>query len=449
MKIENIPNRAPNFTAKYKSESAFLKRRNATPISYAKAKKLEPLVDLERVLSSRRLPGGFSNRMLSHEVARSIDARIVSEHEGLIETLLISVPRGEPNLHPVYARHYDALFKGLGSWVNYVVLCDPDNKDEVLQIAGKADVQPGRLTFAFSPQFEYTIWAQDAYVALNDTAGGKILLEGVSFSREEDMTIADDVAAQTEISLLQSYLYFQGGNILGGGDITLIGMDYVQRNVSRYELETEERVIEAYSASLGTEILPLGGELFAHYEWYREGILSGDGFQPIFHIDMYVTPTGVKGASGKEIVFLGRPEAAKKVVGRYSDIPELNNGAYNDLFDRTEEILAKRFEVQYLPLWITKSRLGQPNLKERYYNLTFNNGIVQSGSDMKRVLLPTYSGDAESFGTDKALRQALEKQAADAWRAIGYDVHLMDGIEDLAYGSGAVHCITKVLSRRI
>lgn len=449
MSLQDIPNRAPDFRSKYRSKDDFINRRKMQVVQYAKSDKAFQISHLEGLKASRQLPKGFSNRMLSHEVTKTLGARIVSEHEGTIDTLLISVPRDEPQLYPLYARHYEALFRGIGDWVNYVVLCDPDNKNEIIGLAAAAGIQSSRLSFAFSPQFDYTIWAQDAYVALNDVSGGKILLEGVSFPRGEDMTIADDVAAQTDVSHLQSYLYFQGGNVLGGRDVTLIGMDYIQRNVGRFDLENEQKVLEAYAASLGAEILPLGGELFDHYEWYRKGILSGEGYQPIFHIDMYVTPTGIKGISGKEIVFLGRPEAAKKVIGKYSDVVELDNGVYNSLFDRTEEILSSRFEVQYLPLWITRSKLGQQNLRERYYNLTFNNCIVQSESLKKHVLLPAYSGDADSFGLDKATRQALEAAAADAWKRLGFSVHFMDSIEDLAYGSGAVHCITKTLSRRL
>lgn len=448
MTLERIANRAPDFAAMYGSKAEFLARKRVSAAPCAKEQSIPPFEGLEMFRVSGRLPGGFSNRMLSHEIIQGLDARIVSEHEGLVDTLLIAVPRGDPALSSRNSRHYKALFLGLGEWCRYLVLCDPANKDEILAIAMDAGLKAEHITFAFSPRFDYTIWAQDAYVALNDSSGGKILLEGVSFPRGDDMTIADDVAAQADVSALQSYLYFQGGNVLGGSELTLVGMDYVQHNVSRYDLETEEKVLESYARSLGTEILPLGGELYEHYEWYDRGILSGHGHQPIFHIDMYVTPTGVKGTSGKEIVFLGRPEAARKVVGRYSDVGELDDGKYNSLFDQTEQQLATRFEVRYLPLWITKSRLAQPKFKERYYNLTFNNCIVQSNAAVKRVLLPMYSEDSALFGTDKALREALEQAAVAEWKAIGYEVKIMDGLEELAYGSGSVHCITKTLARR-
>lgn len=447
--FDQTPNRAPNFKELYGSKERFLAKKSHRAIHYPALGKLKAIESLESLIQQRRLPMGFSNRRFSGAISRMVGGKIVSEHEGRITKLLITVPRSKSKLSPRHARHYGALFRGMGSWCSFVVLCDPDNVAEIVSVAQLAGVAKERLTFALSPNFDFSIWAQDAYVALNDVNGNSILLEGVAFVRYDDMTVADDVSAQTDVSHLQSYLYFQGGNVLGSSTHTLIGMDYIQHNVGRFELETLEKVVASFSLELGAEVIPLGGELFEHYDWYERQILSGHGYQPIFHIDMYVTPTGVVGQSGKEIVFLGRPEEAKRIVGKYSDVSELNSSLYNSLFDKTEEQLRQIFEVRYLPLWLTKGRLNQPSFEERYYNLTFNNCIVQNHSSKKSVLLPFYSQDAGDFGTDRSVREALELAAKQSWEALGFEVAFMDGIEELAYGSGAVHCITKTLSRAI
>jgi hypothetical protein len=450
MNLNTKPNRAPKFSTLYTDEAEFNYQRDSLPIPQQQpnaAARTEAPQKFEQFNIDRKLPKGFSMRNFGLEIAKNISGKIVSEHEGMIDFMLISVPRDNKPIDFLDARHFSALFKGLGTWVKYVVVCDPKQQKSISDLAAAAGIPANSLTFALSPRFNYSIWAQDAYVAINDPAGTMILCEGISFTRVEDMTIADDVAAQSDVSVLQSYLYFQGGNVLGSGSTTMIGMDYVERNTRRFRLPDIDAVKDHFSQLFGTDILPLGGRKSGEYPWYAAGKLSGYGFQPIFHIDMYVTPTGILGASGKEIVFLGRPEAAKNAVGKYSDIPELNNPKYNSFFDETEAILATKFEVRYLPLWLTQGTLGLPT-DPRYYNLTFNNCIVQNTAAVKRVLLPSYSQDSADYGVDEQVRKQLELAAENEWKNLGFEVAWMDGVEDLAFNSGAVHCITKTLRRK-
>lgn len=444
------PNRAPGFTSLYADEDHFNDQLDdaGPPPTYARggAAPRARSASLEHVATARGLPAGFSPRNLGQPLAQQVGGRIVSEHDGLIDTLLVCVPRHSRGVDPMDARHYAALFAGLGAEVNYLVVCGPGQQNAVRHLAAGAGVPNERLDFVLSPRFDYSIWAQDAYVAINDAQGRMILCEGISFPRYEDMTVADDVAAQSEVSVLQSYLYFQGGNVLNAGGLTMIGMDYVHRNTRRFRLPDRDSVLQEFSRLFGTDVLPLGGRASGQYAWYADGRLSGYGQQPIFHIDMYVTPTGVTGRSGREIVFLGRPEAARRAVGRWSDVPELDNGRYDAFFDETEEALQQHFEVRHLPLWLTAGTLGYD--ERRHYNLTFNNCLVQNAGEVRRVLLPSYAQDAATYGVDADVRHRLEDAAAAEWRRLGFEVSWMDGLEDLVYSAGAVHCITKTLRRR-
>ena len=445
------PNRAPQHSDLFPSSEAFDAMQQVTSELFKPEAPVEfrdALSQLETARTSKSLPRGFSLRNLGVALAESVSARIVSEHEGLIDTLLITVPRDiEKPIDELDQRHYHALFSGLGNHVNYIVLCDPRQNDAIFKTAESAGLSRSNIRIISSPRFNYSIWAQDAYVALNDSSGTQILCEGISFPRGEDMTIADDVAAQSDISVLQSYLYFQGGNVLCTGNRTYVGMDYVMRNVLRYGIGTLDESIAQFAKLFGTDVVPLGGANSGKREWYKKDILSGYGAQPIFHIDMYVTPTGVQGTSGKEIVFLGRPRKAKQITGKYSDVSELNNATYDGFFQETATQLEKHCEVRELPLWITHGNLGYP-IAKRYYNLTWNNSILQSSGSTKRVLLPCYSPDALGYNVDKKLREDLEAAVKSEWESIGYTVDWMDGIEDLAFGSGAVHCITKTLKRK-
>jgi hypothetical protein len=120
---------------------------------------------------------------------------------------------------------------------------------------------------------------------------------------------------------------------------------------------------------------------------------------------------------------------------------------YDGFFDETEEQLAERFEVKTLPLWITSSNLNDPELEKKFYNLTWNNALVENAGTVRRVLLPSYSEDAKQFGVDRQVRRDLEQAAEQEWKALGFEVTFMDGLEDLAYGDGSVHCMTKTLKR--
>lgn len=376
--------------------------------------------------------------------------RIVSEHEGRVTRLLLTVPKPYRNTGPVddrLARHFETLIARMGARVDYLVVAAPRQRATVEEWLRRAGVAPSRLTFVESPRFDFTIWAQDAYVALRDADGNSILCEGIAVPRGEDMTVAYDIAAQTEVSAVPSPLYFQGGNVLGGDHRTLMGLDYLVKNTTRHGMPTLADVVQQFEATFGTRIVALGAEIADADDWYRRGILSGYGFQPIFHIDMYVTPTGVIGPSGKEIVFLGRPRKAHEITGRWSDVAELDNDRYDHYFDATAEQLEAEFEVRTLPLWITYGNLDGPPTRERFYHLTWNNAIVENDGDDRRVLLPMYSQDASEFGVDAALRRDLEAAAAAEWQALDFDVQFMDGLEDLAHSMGSVHCIAKTLQR--
>jgi hypothetical protein len=347
-------------------------------------------------------------------------------------------------------RHLAHLIDRLGPSVRYVVVCALPQRGEIERWLDAANVPIATTQFVNVPSFDITLWAQDAYVCLRPPLGPTILCEGVSFARLDDMSIADDVAAQTDTAAIQSYLYFQGGNILGGSDLTLIGMDYIWRNTERYNLPSRQSVLDAFAGLFGTPVIALGGLESAEYDWLDAGILSGVGFQPIFHIDMYVTRTGVLAEDGvKEIVFLGRPSRSHAVTERWSEIDGLDGPTLDAFFDETAAQLSVHFEVRTLPLWWTYGDLGYVNWGKEYYALTWNNALVQNNGTTRRVLLPNYADpdDCKRYGLDFGLRLDLQNAAIKEWRDLKFDVQLMDGLEDLAWGQGAVHCMSKVLER--
>ena len=423
--------RRPNFSQEFPTKSEF---ENA-------------LIDLKKL---SKVMENHAESVCKKPEPKKTELKIVSSAKGRIEHVLITVPAkkklGRFTVRGYYKRHFKRLIKALGDDREYTVVCHPGTKFIIKRWFRRKEV---KVNYILSPKFTYSIWAQDAYIVLADKKGNAYLTEGVLIARRDDMTVADDVAAQSSIERLPSYLYFQGGNILKTNDYTLIGADYIWKNIGRAHLETKSKVLEGFKAELGTKnIIEVGCHLSDAYEWFENEVLSGYGFQPIFHIDMYITPTGViDEGSEKEIIVLGSPQMAYEVTGKWSEDPVFDDCRYNDFFEQIREQLEEYFTVIRIPLLLTRGNLGGKAPKSKYYNLSFNNVIIENDGVNKNVIIPTYSGDSRIFGSNRRLRKKLENASKKVWESLGFKVHLMDAMEDLAYQEGSVHCIVKILKR--
>lgn len=451
--MDNV-RRAPDFNKLYPSEESFARAQaeveetSRAMLSGSLDASIGDIGGAANPDALTKTNKSFNMRSFGHELLRTSQFRTVSSCEGRISNILITVPATRGAVAPRHERHYRRLISLMGGNRTYTILCRPSHITTIRTwFAGLTNVQ---LDFAYSPRFDYTIWAQDAYVALSDDAGQSSLLEGVCFPRFEDMTIADDLSAQTSTSLVQSYLYFQGGNVLTSRKQVLIGLDYVWKNITRFGLATQHDVEREFEAVFGRPILSLGSNIASDsyaYNLFEQGIFSGYGKQPLFHIDMFVTPTGVIGASGKEIVLMGRPAETRQVLGRYAEAAGVDGARIDSYFDPVEQQLSGHYEVRHLPICLTQGNLGG-QAPSAYYWLTFNNVVHEEDSSGGRhVYMTTYSEDAQLFNTDPVTRQALEDAAASVYESLGFVVHRMDGLEELAYGLGSVHCITKELYR--
>jgi hypothetical protein len=220
----------------------------------------------------------------------------------------------------------------------------------------------------------------------------------------------------------------------------------------RMFLETRQKVLHEFERLLGKPVISLGRkELIPHK--HRQ-YLGGGLFQPVFHIDMYVTPTNVNGKDGKQIVFVGSPKLAREVLEQKSQDNDLD-----EYFDETAEQLSEYFEVRRMPLLPRQYKLKEMDLPRHYY-LSYNNALVETfekdGGTIRNVYLPTYEKNVEPFIQDKYLLQyygneadyrKLDAAAKQIWESLGFKVHQMDGLEDLAMSWGSVHCIVKAIRR--
>ena len=162
--------------------------------------------------------------------------------------------------------------------------------------------------------------------------------------------------------------------------------------------------------------------------------IAGDGagtYQPIFHIDMFITPAG-REEDGRYRVLVGDPSLAADLLGE-----RVAPHAMRPVFDSVAHVLERLgFEVirNPLPLVYVDDPVERVRL---WYFATANNALVEPG----RVILPTYGHGAwESL-------EVVDRANADLWRSLGYEVVELVDCHPLAEALGVVHCIKKYLRR--
>ena len=188
----------------------------------------------------------------------------------------------------------------------------------------------------------FTVWAEDGYVALVDQADDSTyLMEPWEFPRAGDALIADAVSDSLPIRTQQAPLIFQGGNCLVGDTFWLLGRDYFADTLTVLSGQRPP-VVQPESVSLPdfatqlysdyvdrerrlilvgtTREIPLRAVrgLRQGDQYFLDVATDGAGtFQPIFHIDMFITLLGT-GADGKFEVMVGDPSLADDILGTQS-----------------------------------------------------------------------------------------------------------------------------------
>ena len=411
-------------------------------------------------------PEVFQRRAVAFDLLQKFQSTprtpsLVSSTYGTIEAVLMTLP-AYVFLYPSYADPIRDLIAQLPSSCQYFILVPTDHRNDLERWLTAANAHSRATIVEAPPTMTFTVWAEDAYAAIRDVAGGitsaasRYLVEPAVFRRADDALIADEMARNTSLSQSQVKLYFQGGNILVGDDFWLLGMDYAINSLnlgyvvpqpSEGKLAAIER---AYGQALdhSRKLHVIGSSVTVPHQqqvpivinnepWFEEvyvGNAQGTT-QPLFHIDMFITLAG-RSDDGKQIVVVGDPQAAADLLNtplsRYAMQPIFNNIA--------TKLTAAGFEVVRNPLPLVYQ--DEPARKiRRWYFATANNALVQTAEKDRRVWLPTYGhGDwRELAATDRA--------NADIWRHLGYSVHSLGDFHPFARNLGAVHCISKYLGR--
>lgn len=444
----------------------------------------------------------FEARLKSNNFLRSLRLQpglqqpsLVSSFSGRIDRILFAWP-SKAVADPALAAAYASVIAALRSGTQFVVVHHEGTQPAIAAWFDAAGHAAGNITWVPLPDYvNFTDWAEDAYVSLVDSADGThYLMEPWEFLRAGDALIADAVEEHSASAASQAPLIFQGGNCLVGEGVWLLGKDYFADSI---ELTGEQRSPVPLPA--GTDPDAFVRQLFARYvdsarrlivvgtdrpvpiremNGVREGNsyyldLAGDGvgtFQPIFHIDMFITLLG-PAAGGRPRAMVGSPELADRMLGTNS------RWALGPVYDQVAAFLAgEGFDVIRNPLVhhptsgrsftlaelramaqqpgneavgpaiadLTAAGAG-PNTSvtvRTWHHITWNNCLVEdSAQEGPQVYLPT-------FGHGQyAHLAAIDDHMRQMWEGLGYRVHLLGDFNPFAERQGVVHCIKKYLAR--
>lgn len=389
---------------------------------------------------------------------------LISTSHGRLQDVLLTIPRyavepPAPGAHNPLGAIYRDLIEKLPSAVHFTVLTHGAALDRVRRWFRDAGAD-ARATLIAAPDYlNFSVWAEDGYVVVHDARSNeRYFVEPFEFPRYADSLIADMVANATAMQSTQAPLRFQGGNVLIGDDFFLIGADdprkslrYVPDVIDPSEGETPAVAVRRlYGALLDSsrELLYVGSTVPVPAEQERTIVVDGDEWtevvfygneegtvQPIFHLDMFITPAG-RDAAGRRRVVVGDPRLAAKELG----VP-LWRHSMAGVFDDIARGLERRgFAVHRnpLPLVYVDDVVRRTRV---WYFATANNALVEITSSSDRIWLPTYG-----HGPWSAL-EATDLANRRVWESLGFDVTELTDAHAIAEQLGAVHCIKKYLAR--
>ncbi len=427
---------------------------------YAYSDEMKPRFKREPLATAE----AFSRRALAFDLFDALavspsSPALISSTYGGIEAVLMTLPE-YTFLYQAYSKPISNLILQLPQSCHLFILVAQNHRQTLDRWLNDANAS-GRSTVVEAPNtMQFTVWAEDAYAAIRDTAGtpptNTHLVEPATFRRAHDALIADEMARGTALNQYQVQLYFQGGNILIGDDFWLLGMDYAINSLEYGYVvpEANETKLEAIERAYGQaldhskKLILIGSSLTVpaqeeipiviNNEPWIERVYAGNApgtTQPLFHIDMFVTLLG-RNSAGKQMALVGDPKTAADIIGMPLS-PYMMQPVFDDI---AAKLTAIGVEVERNPLPLIYQ--DEPAKRRRYwYFATSNNALVQTIDGDRHVWLPTYGYGAwpELADTDAVNYQI--------WQSHGYTVHQLGDFHPFAFNLGAAHCITKYLGR--
>lgn len=313
------------------------------------------------------------------------------------------------------------------------------------------------------------IWIQDYFLTFQQNgkrANAIRILENAT-GKFNDNDAANTITRQfgqhrqTKLQLDHSDLPFTGGNILFVGGYALVGYDNLFNKLG--EIMPEEQFLKTFAKLTGIpkdKIILLGAIEPPDASFFEEGLswLDFPTRQPLFHLDLFITPAGTVQQKGekKYRLLIGDP------VCHYHPYPKLLNFSkkvVEHFIDKLSQIPDFCIYRNPLPLTYIDYNDGKQK-KRKWFFASYNNCLVQFTEDGNKkdnyVFLPTYGSDYSSEysgykntrGGDWSELALFDQYNKSIWESLDFQVISLTNYLPLAEHRGAVRCITKVLQRQ-
>ncbi|MCI0414895.1 hypothetical protein L0222_19130 [bacterium] len=402
---------------------------------------------------------------------------LISSVHGKLTTVLLWAP-SHVFEHTSWCMRFQQLICMLPADCEIVIAVnDEDEPEKIVHVHEWMNTIPPRKhqIVRINKNVMFSIWAQDPFVVIQSHKTKQMcFVEPVSFSRYADSFIPDRVAACIGYHKNpDSWIYFQGGNLLVADDFYLLGYDYIHKSiVHKVHTTSPSSFVDVYTKALDPR-----PAIIINYcknnkparvpEWETPDTENRNGtiwwvvdwtapgkYQPVFHIDMFMS-LGGRNSEGKYKVFVGDPTEAAKALGQ----AHLHKFAKAHVFDSIIRDLESRGDLEVIrtPLPLVSTTIS-PEMARKdlemnvpadvhhvalYYFATYNNCLVEIDGQSKQVWIPTYGHDG--WGQLAATDYAVEK----LWECHGFTVHRLGNFHPFMLYQGGPHCLTKYLAREL
>lgn len=346
---------------------------------------------------------------------------------------------------------------------------------------------------------ELSIWAQDHFYPL------KVLADDISLPQVYGMVgnidsnflfalnrVAKTMASsskQPHFKLEETGLPFEGGNILVGEDFMLVGAnDY-------YKHSDEDKNI--YEEWFGKKTIFVKTYVIPPKKKYHKSsddfyntfpILTSLDYQPLFHLDLFLTLVGYNFNKTSYTIIVGHPELGVENIAKIdhefylflnkwlTQMQASIASCVENLKTSFQNLLKVELQVISIPLVLTYNDKITSSKKEReWFWATYNNCLVEHipASGSKKVWLPSYGhprtsnyshkaieGEIamhihEHFSTESTIHYGdwsfLEKYdntSKNIWEALGFEVCLLEeNYLPFARQHGSLNCFANCLDR--
>ena len=423
----------------------------------------------------------FEARVSEHGQTMRPDAlTLVSGTEGSLDSILLVLP----SLLLEADQYLSALSSLLEkiSDTPEILICThftpcaaiPPALQNLLTVSG---IDQARVTFVDLGELIAAPFAQDICIAAQSETAFSKLLEPSRFIREGDAEICDAIDENSGHVATTQLLEFQGGNCLVSGEKILLGFDHwdltKQLNEEICLSSADVDVFSQFERYLDSsrDIIRLGGdrvqlppvhfiqretEFLTYFEAHYLPIALIGNYQPLFHIDMFVTPLG--NVEDLLTILVADPVETPRSGGinLLKDLPfshvvdQLESQRFNVIRNPiTTAIAGKGRDVKVGNLLVSKTDdfkyIGEQAYSwgissetfvalRPHYIQSWNNVLVERSPDGERVIMPTYNSSL-----DEQNRRIFESQK--------FTVDLLSDFSAFARLRGAAHCLVRDLKR--